>query len=334
MTTIKDVAKDAGVSTATVSRVVNNSPKASKKSVAAVKLSMHKLGYRPNANARALVKKNTDTIGVLVGDISDPFFGSMIKSIDTIARENNKQVLIGNGYHSAVDERAAIELLINSRCESLIIHSKALTDDELLKFAQEVPGMVLINRVIPEIADRCIALDNFTGTYLATDFLIRNGHKEIAWISSNHHIEDSEQRKQGYLKALAVHHLSANAEYFEFEQPNVEGGEKAMRNLLSKNLNITAVVAYNDYMAAGALSTLDDNNIKVPAQISIIGFDDGLIAQFVQPKLTTVRYPIELMAEQAIKLSLNLANGNKLNSNPLTLFKATLIKRLSVKSIH
>ena len=166
MATIKDVAKDAGVSTATVSRVVNNSPKASQKSVDAVKLSMRKLGYRPNANARALVNKNTHTIGVLVGDISDPFFGSMIKSIDTVARENNKQVLIGNGYHNANDERAAIELLINSRCDSLIIHSKALTDDELLSFAQEVPGMIIMNRVIPEIANRCIALDNFTGTYL------------------------------------------------------------------------------------------------------------------------------------------------------------------------
>jgi len=333
MATIKDVAKDAGVSTATVSRVVNNSPKASQKSVDAVKLSMRKLGYRPNANARALVNKNTHTIGVLVGDISDPFFGSMIKSIDTVARENNKQVLIGNGYHNANDERAAIELLINSRCDSLIIHSKALTDDELLSFAQEVPGMIIMNRVIPEIANRCIALDNFTGTYLATDFLIRNGHKEIAWISSNHHIEDSEQRKRGYLKAFSEHQLTPNPEYFEFEQPNVQGGEQAMNNLLSKDVNITAVVAYNDYMAAGALSTLDDNNIKVPEKISIIGFDDGLIAQFVHPKLTTVRYPIELMAEQATKLSLSLAQGNNPIKTQLNLFKATLIKRLSVKNI-
>lgn len=332
MATIKDVAKDAGVSIATVSRVVNNSPKASKKSIEAVKKSMLALGYRPNANARALVSQNSNTIGVLVGDISDPFFGAMIKSIDTVARANNKQILIGNGYHNEDDERAAIELLINNRCDSLIIHSKALSDQELISFANEVPGLIVINRVIKEIAERCVALDNFKGTYLATEFLIKNGHKKIAWINSNHDIEDCEQRKLGYIQALSVNKIAFNPEYLEFGTPDVEGGERAMSNLLSKNVDITAVVVYNDYMAAGALYTLDDNHINVPEQISIVGFDDGLIAKFIQPKLTTIRYPIQIMAEQATKLSLSLAAGNKAMQAQATLFNPTLIKRLSVKN--
>ena len=332
MATIKDVAKDAGVSIATVSRVINNSPKASKKSIEAVKKAMKALGYRPNANARALVSQSSNTIGVLVGDISDPFFGDMIKSIDNIARENNKHILICNGYHKAEDERAAIELLINNRCDTLIVHAKALTDQELIDFANEIPGMVIINRMVPEIASRCIALDNFKGTYLATEFLIRNGHKDIAWISSNHDIEDSEQRKLGYLQALSDNNLNAKPEYMEFEQPNAEGGELAMSNLLAKNVAISAVLTYNDYMAAGVLATLGDNSIKVPEQISIIGFDDGPLAKLVQPKLTTVRYPIQLMAEQATKLSLALVNKETVQQQA-SLFNPTLIKRLSVKSL-
>lgn len=332
MATIKDVAKDAGVSIATVSRVINKSPKASKKSIEVVTKSMQALGYRLNANARALVSKSSNTIGVLVGDISDPFFGDMTKTIDNIARENNKHILICNGYHKAKDEREGIELLINNRCDTLIVHSKALTDKELIEFATEIPGMVIINRVVPEIASRCIALDNFKGTYLATEFLIRNGHRNIAWISSNHDIEDCKQRQLGYLQALSDNNLTAKPEYMEFEQPDAEGGERAMSNLLAKNSDISAVLTYNDYMAAGTLATLNDNAISVPEQISIIGFDDGFIAKLVQPKLTTVRYPIQLMAEQATKLSLALANKQTPHSKA-TLFNPTLIKRLSVKSI-
>jgi len=330
MATIKDVAKDAGVSIATVSRVMNNSPKASKKSIQAVKESMQKLGYRPNENARALVSRNSSTIGVLVGDISDPFFGGMTKTIDDIARANNKHILICNGYHKEEDERAAIELLINNRCDSLIVHSKALSDAELIQFSIEIPGMVIINRVIPEIASRCVALDNFKGTYLATEELIRNGHEEIAWISSNHDIEDSHQRKAGYLQALIDNDITPKPESMEFEKPDAEGGEQAMNNLLSKNVNISAVLTYNDYMAAGVLATLHDNAISVPEQMSLIGFDDSPIAKLVQPKLTTVCYPIQLMAERATNLSLALANGEQIKTQE-PLFNPTLIKRLSVK---
>ncbi|MEH6451736.1 MAG: substrate-binding domain-containing protein [Psychromonas sp.] len=332
MSTIKDVAKDAGVSIATVSRVINNSPKASKKSVEAVKKSMQALGYRPNANARALVSQNSNTIGVLVGDISDPFFGTMIKAIDNIARENDKHILIGNGYHQVENERAVIELLINNRCDTLIVHSKALSDQELIEFATEIPGMVIINRMIPEIASRCVALDNFKGTYLATEFLIHQGHKDIAWISSNHDIEDSLQRKLGYMQALTDNNLVPKPDYMEFEQPDATGGERAMSNLLAKNINISAVLTYNDYMAAGTLATLNNNEIRVPEQISILGFDDGMIATLVQPKLTTVRYPIQLMAEQATRLSLALVNKQPVPAQP-TLFNPILIKRQSVKSL-
>ncbi len=330
MATIKDVAKEAEVSIATVSRVINKSPKASKASVESVTKAMAKLGYRPNAAAKALVSQSTNTVGVLVGDVSDPFFGTLIKAVDTVAHQDSKHILIGNGYHDAEKERCALDLLINSRCDALVIHAKGLSDQELIAYAQEVKSMVIINRHIPELADRCISLDNYKGAYLATEFLIRQGHTKIACLASNHKIEDADERVKGYLAALSDNQITLPHSYIEYGEPNSDGGEIAMTNLLSKSLDITGVVAYNDYMAAGALSVLDENGIAVPRQVSMMGFDDGLIAKYIQPRLTTVRYPIQMMAEKAAQLALSLAK--KENREPETIiFSPTLVRRDSVE---
>ncbi|MCG9583403.1 substrate-binding domain-containing protein [Vibrio tubiashii] len=332
MATIKDVAKEAGVSIATVSRVINKSPKASKASIASVTQAMAKLGYRPNAAAKALVSQSSNTVGVLVGDVSDPFFGTLVKAVDNVAHEHGKHILIGNGYHSPEEERKAIELLINNRCDALVIHSKGLSDEELIGYAKEVKGLVFINRHIPEMAERCIALDNRRGAYLATEYLIRHGHTKIACVASAHRIEDSDQRVDGYLQALRDNNIELPQSYIEYGEPNNDGGEIAMTNLLTKSLDITGVVAYNDYMAAGALSVLDENGIKVPDQISMLGFDDGLIARYVSPRLTTIRYPIAMMAERAARLALNLAKEQSSNDEAL-MFTPTLVRRNSVEKV-
>ncbi|MCG6200698.1 substrate-binding domain-containing protein [Psychromonas antarctica] len=329
MSTIKDVAKEACVSIATVSRVINKSPKASKSAIDAVTNAMNKLAYRPNAAAKALVSQNTNTIGVLVGDVSDPFFGTLIKTVDTVAQQNGKHTLIGNGYHDHQQELEAIELLINNRCEALIIHSKALSDDELISYANEIKGLVLINRHIEKLADRCISLDNYKGAYLATEYLIRHGHTKIACIASNHPIEDTDERRLGYLAALQDNGIKLSKDYIESGTPDSEGGEMAMTNLLTKSIEMTGVVAYNDHMAAGVLSVAHENGIQVPEKLSIIGFDDVLIARYLYPRLTTVRYPIEMMAEKAAILALKLASGESIEPEAMH-FTPTIVRRDSV----
>lgn len=333
MATIKDVAREAGVSVTTTSRVFNNAPHTSEAAITAVKAAMEKLGYRPNANARALVSKSSNVIGVLVNDVSSPFFGTMVKAIDTIASEQGKQLLIGSGYHDAVKERDAIDLLINSQCESLVLHSKGLTDDELAKLAKEIPGMVLINRVVAQIDSRCIALDNHRGSYLATEYLIQNGHKNIGYLCSSHDIDDAHDRLQGYLDALRDNDIEMKDEYIEYDEPSQLGGERAMVNLIAKNTNITAVATYNDDMAAGCLVLLQENGIRIPADMSVIGFDDGHVASYIYPRLTTIRYPIQVMANEAVKLSLLLANDKDVTPPKHKLFMPILVRRASVRQI-
>ncbi|EEX49764.1 HTH-type transcriptional regulator GalR [Pasteurella multocida] len=330
MVTIHDVAKEAGVSVATVSRVLNNHPSASAKARLAVESAVQKLGYQPNANAQALAMKNTDTIGVVVTDVTDPFFAILVKAVDKVAEEYKKTILIGIGYHNAEKEMEAIDTLLRKRCSCLVVHSKALTDETLKNYFAKVPGMVLINRIVEGYENRCVNLDNQKGTYLATEMLIRLGHKNIGYIGSNHYISDEMERKMGYLKALENNNITFNEHAVTHSSPDFEGGEEAMINLLSYNSDLTAVVAYNDSMAAGAISVLNENNINVPKQFSIIGFDDMPIARYLIPKLTTVRYPIDLMANYAAKLALSLAH-QEISAPTNIQFNPTLVRRFSTE---
>ncbi|UXY64962.1 substrate-binding domain-containing protein [Klebsiella pneumoniae] len=159
MATIKDVARLAGVSVATVSRVINNSPKASEASRQSVGAAMETLNYHPNANARALAQQSTETVGLVVGDVSDPFFGAMVKAVEQVAYRTGNFLLIGNGYHNVQKERQAIEQLIRHRCAALVVHAKMIPDEELAGLMKQIPGMVLINRILPGYETRCVALE-------------------------------------------------------------------------------------------------------------------------------------------------------------------------------
>lgn len=343
MVTIKDVAKLAGVSVATVSRVLNqhpsfyaesNHPATSRqqKTRQAVLNAVQQLGYYPNGNAQALVSQSSGTVGVVVTDVSDAFFAILVKSVEQVATEFGKNILIGIGYHNAERERRAIDMLLTKRCDCLVVHSKALDEKTLQQYLQQVAGMVIINRVIEGFETRCIDLDNQKGTFIATQTLIDAGHKHIGYIGSTHLISDQLERKQGYLQALKQYQLPIVAQAITEASPDFEGGEQAMIKLLSYNNNLTAVVAYNDSMAAGALSVLNENNIKLPQQFSLIGFDDMPIARYLIPKLTTIRYPIDLMADYATRLALSLVD-KKVEQPINRQFNPTLVRRFSVAEI-
>lgn len=330
MATIKDVARLAGVSVATVSRVINHSPKASTASREAVNSAMKALNYHPNANARALAQQNTNTIGLVVGDVSDPFFGAMVKAVEQVAYHSDNFLLIGNGYHNEQKETQAIEQLIRHRCAALVVHAKKIPDTHLLPLMEQIPGMVLINRILPGFEQRCIALDNRYGAWLATRHLIQQGHRQIGYLCSNHNISDAEERLQGYLDALQEHHIAPDDRLIAFSEPDESGGERAITELLSRGRNFTAVACYNDSMAAGAMGILSDNGQEVPNAISLVGFDDILISRYMRPRLTTVRYPIVNMATQAAELALALAENTAL-PDVTHIFSPTLVRRHSVQ---
>lgn len=211
---------------------------------------MESLSYHPNANARALAQQTTETIGLVVGDVSDPFFGAMVKAVEQVAYHTGNFLLIGNGYHNEQKERQAIEQLIRHRCAALVVHAKMIPDADLASLMKQIPGMVLINRILPGFENRCIALDDRYGAWLATRHLIQQGHTRIGYLCSNHSISDAEDRLQGYYDALAESGIPANDRLVTFGEPDESGGEQAMTELLGRGRNFTAVACYNDSMAA------------------------------------------------------------------------------------
>ncbi|AKG70681.1 MULTISPECIES: HTH-type transcriptional regulator GalS [Serratia] len=328
-TTIRDVAKRAGVSVATVSRVLNNSALTSKETREQVLKAVAELGYRPNANAQALATQSSETLGVVVMDVSDPFFGALVKAVDTVAQQNHKYLLIGNSYHQADKERHAIEVLIRQRCNALIVHAKALGDAELIAFMDQIPGMVLINRIVTGYEHRCVGLNNVFGAEVAMRLLLSQGHQRIGYLGSDHPIEDGPLRQQGYSQAMAAAGFSPPDSWRAYGSPDLQGGEAAMVELLGRNLHLSAVFAYNDAMAAGAMAVLKENGITVPQHFSLVGFDDIPIARYTSPKLTTIRYPIVSMATLATELALKGAAG-LLEPQASHLFMPTLVRRHSV----
>ncbi len=330
MATIKDVARLAGVSVATVSRVINNSPKASDASRRAVQDAMENLNYHPNANARPCPAVDRNHRAGGRGCIRS-VFGAMVKAVEQVSYHTGNFLLIGNGYHNEQKERRAIEQLIRHRCAALVVHAKMIPDAELIHLMKQMPGMVIINRIIPGFETRCVALDDRYGAWLATRHLIQQGHTRIGYLCSNHPISDAEDRLQGYYDALREAGLPCNDRLVAYGEPDESGGEQAMTELLGRGRNFTAVASYNDSMAAGAMGVLNDNGIDVPAEISLIGFDDVLVSRYVRPRLTTVRYPIVTMATQAAELALALAE-HRPPPEITHLFSPTLVRRHSVVS--
>lgn len=330
---IKDVARAAGVSVSTVSRVINDSASVVVEKRQAVLKAMDELQYQPNTLARALVNNRSDCIGLVVGEIESPFFAQMMASVHRVVMDTSKHVITSAGYNQTDQERSAIKFLQGRRCDGLIIHSKALPDEEIIELFKRDTPVMLVNRLIPGWESRCVYLDNEYGAYLATRHLIKKGHQNIAYIGTNISIEDGQSRIEGYKRALAEANIDFDENKIVKAFPDEEGGNYAMSEVLARNLGVTAVFSYNDAMAGGAIMMLQDSGRLVPDEISIVGFDDIIWARIIKPHLTTIRYPIGEMAALAAQLILHELDSKYEKVEQPLRFTPRLIERQSVSSL-
>ncbi|MDN4504327.1 LacI family DNA-binding transcriptional regulator [Alteromonadaceae bacterium BrNp21-10] len=334
MATIKDVAKVAGVSTATVSRVIHDGGQVGEACRARVKKVIEELGYRPNTAARALVSKTTNTIGVVTPKLSMSFFGTLASGVEKAARENKYKLLMSNSLYETKSELEAIDSLRDHHCQSIILHSEYSDEKTLINLAKEVPGLVIINRYIGAIANRCVWLDNIAGGRESAQFLIDKGHRDFAVVTSIYQNGDPSFRVEGAQKTLAENHLSLSPRLIKEAAANIDGGEQATKALLAEGKPFTAILAYNDLMAIGAVHALFAAGLRVPEDVSVVGFDDLSVARVCRPRLTTMHYPVEEMASYATKLAIDLSRDPHCADGRTHLFLPTLVERDSVAAVQ
>ncbi|MBV1911548.1 MAG: LacI family transcriptional regulator [Kangiellaceae bacterium] len=329
MATIYQVSELAGVSLATVSRVMNKNTRVSEKTRDKVLAAMKELGYRPNAIARSLASNRSDSVGILVSELRGLFYSELMSGIEAELRASEKHVIIAAGHSKVEQEIDGIEFLIGRRCDALILHVEAVSDEYLIKLAGGSIPVVLINRHIPEIADRCISLDNEHGGYLAAKAMLDQGHREIAYISGPLWKTDAKDRLLGHKKALAEYSVDFKEQLF-FEGDYLEtGGGKGLEFMLTQNQPFTALACANDEMASGAMTVARENHIAMPRSLSIVGFDNIIFARHLYPKLSTVNYPMARMARATAHWILKNVYKEK-KPETQNLFKPEFVSRESI----
>ncbi|WP_111977869.1 substrate-binding domain-containing protein [Algibacillus agarilyticus] len=334
MTTLQDVATKAGVSSSTVSRIISGKGKFSEEVNQRVQTAITELKYRPNSNARALASNQSDIIGIIIPNIAAPFYATIAAGAEAAAKRLEYKTLIANSYRNAEEELNAINTYRDQGCESIIIHSLTLDKNILIELAAEIPGLIILGRLIPEIANRCVWLDNMLGGKLAAQSLVDLGHKDFALISYAEDLQDPQERISGIMSVCENQGIKIRKDAIIFSAGNIADGQHATKTLLNSGLKFSAIIAYNDLMAVGAINELLDNGIRVPEDISVIGFDDIQLAEMYRPKLTTIKYPIHNMAEYAVELAITLAQGPDKYVDRTHLFMPYLIERQSVTTAY
>ncbi|MEM6430191.1 MAG: LacI family DNA-binding transcriptional regulator [Deinococcota bacterium] len=331
MSTIREVSRLAGVSISTVSRVLNNTVPVAEDTKARVMSAVSQLGYTPNTFARGLVTNRSGGIGVVVNEISSPFYSGIIKGIEQVVEASGMHLVVSSAHIDGSVEHNAVSFLKERRCDALILHLESTSDEQLLTWSQADAPMVIVGRHIPELAEACVYLDNELGGYLATKHLLEQGHRHIAHISGPLTMKDGRDRLAGYQRALQEAELACDERWIVNSDFIESGGQQAMQQLLARNLPLTAVFAANDQMAAGALKTLREHNLDIPQDVSLVGYDDVLIARYLYPSLSTIHQPLMEMGNAAATIALALLQGQETEVQHK--FNPKLVKRQSVKSI-
>jgi LacI family transcriptional regulator len=328
MPTIKDVAKLAGVSTATVSHVINGTRYVSQELHTRVTEAMERLKYHPNRLAQSLRSGETKSIGLIVPDNSNPFFGEVARLCEDIGFQNGYNVILCNSGDSLEKEAAYINMLIAKQIDGVIFISTGSDSGALRELARlEIP-VVITDRDAPDLNCDRVLVNNQHGGYQATRYLIELGHQRIACISGPEKLDTSQQRVKGYRRALKEAGLAAIPEYLVRGDFRFQSGEEVMQQLLQVDPPPTAVFACNDLMAIGALRALHQAGLQVPEQLSLISFDNIPFSSAVIPALTCIAQPVEELARTSMKLLLDhIKNTDRKRKPRRVILDPSLVER-------
>lgn len=297
--TIKDVAKRANVSIATVSRVLNNSNIVEEDTKKRVQEVVRELMYLPNNLGRSLSIKRTEAIGLILPDLFGEFFSEVIRGVDQTAQHHKYHLLVSSSHDDRKEIEAALQM-IRGRVDGLIIMSADIDGKTINKNLPKSLPVVLLNCQVDDISYDSLNINNYYGAYQMVSHLISHGHKSISIIKGPVNNHDAEERLRGYRQALRDGKAQFDSELESLGDFSEASGYDAVKALLKQKTRPSAIFAANDSMAIGALSAIQEAGVQVPEEIALAGFDDIPIVQFVKPSLSSVRVSINDLGVLAV----------------------------------
>ncbi|MBL7202104.1 MAG: LacI family DNA-binding transcriptional regulator [Anaerolineae bacterium] len=324
--TIKDIAREAGVSPQTVSRAINNKGEIRPQTRERILRIAERLGYRPNSVARSLATQRTQNVGLVVPDVSNPFFAEVARGIADTAHQANYNVFLCNTDENVERERSAVHSLEAQRVDGIILCSSRLSEGELIKLADRYGPLVLVNRQIDHPRTGCVLVDDAQGTEDAVRYLLELGHHSIGLLAGPEVSHSGRERKRGYLEAMRAHRLTPRAAWQMHCPPQASGGQAAAGRLLRRAPELTSLLAYNDLVAVGALRACAELGLDVPGDLAIVGCDDIPLAALVSPALTTIHIPKYDLGQQAMGLLLSMMRDEDVPPGPIVLLPQLVIR--------
>ena len=325
--TINELARRSGVSPSTVSRALNDDPIICEETKRKVIRVAQELNYVPvRSRKRTSTRKRNKIIALMVTDISNPFFPEIVHGVEDLAFEFGYSVSLWNTREDIEREKQYVETLKVSEVNGIILGSSRIKEERIREVTENDIPCVIINRIIEGIPS--VFADYENGAYQATKYLVNLGHGRIALINGPANAQPSLWREKGFLRALKELGKEIEENLLSFNFPNVEGGYVATLKLLSIDNPPTAIFAYNDLVALGAMKAIREKNMLVSKDISLVGYDDIFLSAYLDPPLTTVSQPKYMMGKLAADLLFRLINGEKVKNNQISL-KPELIIRSS-----
>ncbi len=327
--TIADVAARAGVSTATVSRVINQTAPVAPETEALVRSAIAELNYRPQAAAQVLASRKTNTLGLLLPEIGGDFFSLMLRGVEAGARESGFALLIYSTRGVNSSNARWPGPLGEHNTDGLLVFPDTLSDAELVRLHQMGFPVVLLHRSPPPGLDiPGVTIENKTGARKVVDHVIEvHGCRRIAFLTGPEGHEDSHWREMGYRESLALHDVPFDPILVAMGGFDDRMGQDAVNQMLLDGLEFDAIFAGDDEAAVGALTALSQAGVRVPQDVALVGFDDTFLSRYLTPPLTTVRAPIEQVGQEAVRQLVGLIRRGR--ADALVLLPTELVIRRS-----
>jgi LacI family transcriptional regulator len=308
MTTIKDIAKKVGVSISTVSYALNDNPKVSRKTREKILQAARELNYQKNGIASDLKRNRMHTIALIVTDLAGPYYAELIRGIQEVTLSKGYDLLACSSFGG--ETSTAVKFLKEKRVDGAIVLAHNVDEKIIMQSAREQFPIILLDRVVEHDYVVSIEVDNESGSFMAVEHLIEQGHRDISYVGGMSMSKLHELRVQGYKKALQKHGLEDKIRVHQFGRFDRDNGYSMTKMLIAEGKISTAHMYANDEMAIGGLKAFQEHGIRVPEDVSVIGFDDIELAQYVRPALTTVKQPKYERGALAAHLFFQLLEGH------------------------